>query len=235
MVLTNKTPATKVQAIFNNIAGNYDAMNNVISLGLHNHWRTVTNRALQLTAGDQILDVCCGTGVWSFGLAQYVGPSGLITGLDFSEAMLQIATEKKDAAGLTNVRFEQGDAQHLPFPDNHFDRVTIGFGLRNVPDADQVLREMFRVVKPGGIVACLETSKPQNKFVRMGWELYVGKLMPLLGGLVHHYKEYNYLQSSTHGFLSPQALAEKFWQAGFKQVHYQTFLFGTAAAHFGTK
>lgn len=235
MALTNKTPSTKVQHVFDNIADHYDSMNNVISLGLHNHWRQQVDANLALQKGDQVLDLCCGTGVWTFILADLVGPTGNVVGLDFSTGMLEVAEHKQAQENIKNIQFLQGDAQELPFAANTFDKVTIGFGLRNVPDASRVLEEMYRVVKPGGQVVCLETSQPQQPVIRLGWELYFGKLLPLVGGLIHRYDEYNYLQSSTHKFVSPEILEALFIQAGFKAVHYDTFVAGAAAAHYGQK
>jgi demethylmenaquinone methyltransferase/2-methoxy-6-polyprenyl-1,4-benzoquinol methylase len=233
--LTNQTPSQTVQHIFDNIAGNYDVMNNVISLGFHKRWRRVVNAKLALQPGDHILDVCCGTGVWTFSLGQAVGASGQVTGLDFSTGMLRIAEDHLKTYQGDNINFIQGDAQKLPFADNSFDRVVIGFGLRNVPDANKVLAEMYRVLKPGGQAACLETSQPTNLIMHAGWELYFGKVLPLLGGAIHHYHEYNYLQQSTHHFVSAEVLKSLFLRAGFDDVSYDQFVAGSAAVHYGTK
>lgn len=235
MALTNKTPSTTVQHVFDNIADHYDTMNNVISLGLHNRWRKHVDAMLAIQNGDRVLDLCCGTGVWTFILSEFAGTNGQVTGLDFSAGMLKIANQKRLENGYDNVDFVQGDAQQLPFADATFDEVVIGFGLRNVPDATRVLKEMYRVVKPGGRVVCLETAKPQKPLVHLGWELYFGKILPLLGGVIHRYDEYNYLQRSTHKFVSPEILAALFMQAGFKNVQYETFCAGAAAAHYGQK
>ncbi|MFC6259326.1 demethylmenaquinone methyltransferase [Levilactobacillus fujinensis] len=237
MALTNHTSEDKVQQIFDHIAPQYDQMNSVISLGTHRIWRKNVMQAMTINPGDFALDLCCGTGDWTLALANAVGPAGHVVGLDFSEVMLTQATAKVRAAKREDrITLRQGDAMQLPYPDNSFNVVTIGFGLRNVPDANQVLREMTRVVKPGGQVVCLETSQPTNPIVHAGWQLYFGHLVPLMGRVVaHHYQAYNYLQQSTHHFVSVDELAAMFREAGLVKVHYTPFNLGAAAVHFGTK
>lgn len=151
MSLTNHTPEHQVQQLFNQIAPQYDRMNSLISLGTHHHWRHQVMTSMTIHPGDFALDVCCGTGDWTLALAQAVGPAGQVVGLDFSDQMLALADRKVRTAGFANrITLKQGDAMQLPYPDNAFNVVTIGFGLRNVPDANQVLSELTRVVKPGG-------------------------------------------------------------------------------------
>ncbi|MFC6274478.1 demethylmenaquinone methyltransferase [Levilactobacillus tangyuanensis] len=237
MSLTNRTPEHQVQQLFNQIAPQYDQMNSLISLGTHRHWRHQVMTTMTIHSGDFALDVCCGTGDWTLALAEAVGPAGHVVGLDFSDQMLWLADRKVRTAGLANrITLKQGDAMTLPYPDNHFNVVTIGFGLRNVPDANQVLRELARVVKPGGQVVCLETSQPTNPVIHAGWQLYFGQLVPLMGRVVaHQYRAYNYLQRSTHQFVDVQTLAKMFQAAGLAHVHYRPFNLGAAAVHFGTK
>ncbi|WP_407889833.1 demethylmenaquinone methyltransferase [Levilactobacillus sp. N40-8-2] len=237
MALTNQTPEQSVQAIFDKIAPQYDQMNSVISLGTHRVWRKRVMAMMAVHPGDFALDLCCGTGDWTLALAKAVGPAGRVVGLDFSPVMLQEATVKIRAVKLTDrITLRQGDAMHLPYPDNSFNVVTIGFGLRNVPDANQVLREMARVVKPGGQVVCLETSQPTNPVIHVGWQIYFGHLVPLMGSVVaHHYQAYNYLQRSTHDFVSVDQLATMFTAAGLTRVSYDQFNLGAAAVHFGYK
>lgn len=236
MTLTNQTSEDTVQTIFDHIAPQYDQMNGLISLGTHRIWRKRVMDLMTVRPGDFALDLCCGTGDWTLALAQAVGPGGQVVGLDFSSVMLQEATHKVRSARMQDrVTLRQGDAMHLPYPDNSFNVVTIGFGLRNVPDANQVLREMARVVKPGGQVVCLETSQPDNRLVHAGWQLYFGHVVPMMGRLVHHYQAYNYLQSSTHRFVSVAELVTMFEAAGLTQVHYERFNLGAAAVHLGTK
>ncbi|PTM24089.1 bifunctional demethylmenaquinone methyltransferase/2-methoxy-6-polyprenyl-1,4-benzoquinol methylase [Lactobacillus sp. PFC-70] len=237
MSLTNRTPEKTVAQLFDHIAPQYDQMNRLISLGTHQLWRHRVMDAMQVSPGSFALDLCCGTGDWTIALAQAAGPAGHVVGLDLSREMLAVADQKVRAAHLQGqIALHQGDAMHLNYPDNTFDVVTIGFGLRNVPDAQQVLSEMVRVVKPGGQVVCLETSQPTNPVVHAGWQLYFGHLVPLMGRVVaHHYQAYNYLQRTTHQFVSAEQLAAMFTAAGLTAVHFERFNLGAAAAHFGRK
>lgn len=237
MTLTNRTPEHTVAQLFDHIAPQYDRMNSVISLGTHRLWRRQVMDQMTVRPGDFALDLCCGTGDWTLALAQAVGPAGEVVGLDLSHEMLAVAQQKVRAAHLqSQITLKQGDAMHLPYPDNTFNVVTIGFGLRNVPDAQQVLSEMTRVVKPGGQVVCLETSQPTNPVVHAGWQLYFGHVVPLMGRVVaHHYRAYDYLQRTTHQFVSAEQLAVMFTAAGLHHVHYRCFNLGAAAVHFGTK
>lgn len=150
----------RVHHVFEKISENYDKMNSVISFQQHIRWRKDTMRRMNVKLGSKALDVCCGTADWTIALAEAVGPNGEVTGLDFSKNMLKVGEEKVKRLGLKQVNLIHGNAMELPFPDNSFDYVTIGFGLRNVPDYLQVLKEMHRVVRPGGIAVCLETSQP---------------------------------------------------------------------------
>src|SRR5699024_6825039 len=126
----------------------------------HKRWRKDVMKKMQVQAGSSILDVCTGTGDWALALVDATGEKGQVTGLDFSENMLQVAKEKSEDIDQERLTFIHGNAMELPFADESFDYVTIGFGLRNVPNYDQVIREMYRVVKPDGKVVCLETSQP---------------------------------------------------------------------------
>lgn len=229
--------ATQVHHLFQTIAGNYDQMNNVISLGTHQSWRTKATSFMNLRPNYHVLDLCCGTGDWTIKLGQSLGRHGSVTGLDFSENMLNIARKKISQHDFkSSVKLMQGDAMHLPFADNQFDAVSIGFGLRNVSDRMQTLNEIYRVLKPGGQLTCLETSQPTTPVIRQGWELYFGHLVPLLGKvLVDEESEYTYLTQSTNTFVTPRQLASMFHKAGFKAVSYQKLLFGSATIHIGTK
>lgn len=236
MARTNKTSEAKVQALFDRISDTYDTTNSAISLGMHKRWRKKTMARLPLSSGQQVLDLCCGTGDWTIDLAKTVGTTGKSVGLDFSKNMLEIAKEKIEQAGVSKqTTLLQGDAMALPFEDNTFDLVTIGFGLRNVPDASHVLKEMHRVVKPGGMVACLETSQPENRLIYPFWYLYF-KLVPTIAKLKHNdRKDYIYLQQTTQKFVAAKQLKQMFQKAGLENASYTTFMFGACALHTGYK
>ncbi|GAA3021329.1 demethylmenaquinone methyltransferase [Tetragenococcus solitarius] len=236
MARTNKTSEAKVQALFDRISETYDTTNSAISLGMHKRWRKKTMEKLPLTTGQKALDLCCGTGDWTIDLAKVVGSAGKAVGLDFSKNMLEIAKKKVEQAGVRQqTTLLQGDAMSLPFADNSFDLVTIGFGLRNVPDASHVLKEMKRVVKPEGMVACLETSQPENKIIYPFWSLYF-KLVPSIAKLKHNNrKDYVYLQQTTQKFVNAKELKQMFESVGLVNVSYTTFMFGACALHMGYK
>ncbi|WP_283679111.1 demethylmenaquinone methyltransferase [Lentilactobacillus sp. Marseille-Q4993] len=234
MGLTNKTPERVVNRLFDDIADHYDEMNDVMTFKTQRNWRRQAMRLLHIETGARVLDVCCGTADWTIALARAVGPTGHVTGLDFSRNMLAIGDKKvTQAKQQKQVSLVEGDAMHLPFADNTFEAATIGFGLRNVPDANQVLREMVRVVKPGGLVASLETSIPENVIIKIGWRAYF-KLVPYIAKLrVHNFDQYNYLQTTAKQFVSATKLQQMFETAGVSNVAIKRFMFGAAALHYG--
>lgn len=206
----------KVHNVFEKIYGNYDKMNSVISFQQHKLWRKDTMKRMNVPKGAACLDVCCGTADWTISLAEQVESNGKVVGLDFSENMLSIGKQK--TAEYDNIELIHGNAMELPFPDNQFDFVTIGFGLRNVPDYLTVLKEMRRVVKPGGLVVCLETSQPTMPIFRQGYYFYFRYIMPVFGKLfAKSYKEYSWLQESARDFPGMKELAEMFQEAGLKK------------------
>ena len=226
----------RVHDVFEKIYKRYDVMNSVISFQRHKAWRQYTMQVMDVKQGAAALDVCCGTCDWTIALARAVGKDGKVYGLDFSQNMLSIGDEKIKALNLEQVKLVHGNAMQLPFEDNTFDYVTIGFGLRNVPDYLQVLREMTRVVRPGGKVVCLETSQPTIFGVRQLYVLYFRYIMPILGKmLAKSYKEYSWLQESASTFPGMQELARMFEQAGLEKVQVKPFTFGVAAMHVGYK
>lgn len=224
----------KVHSVFESISTDYDKMNSVISFNLHKKWRADIMKRMNVKSGTKALDVCCGTADWTISLAQTIGIEGDVTGLDFSEAMLSSAAPKTDK--YSNISLIQGNAMDLPFEDNTFDYVTIGFGLRNVPNYETALREMYRVVKPGGIVACLETSQSEIPGYRQLFRLYFNYIMPIFGKLfAKSYKEYSWLQESADEFPGREELAQLFKSAGFTQVDYRPYSGGVAAGHIAIK
>ncbi len=221
--------AQAVSGMFNRIASTYDVLNDVMTLGLHRHWKVQAVQKLQLTSGQSVLDVCTGTGDFARNLIPLVGEQGQITGVDFSSEMLAIA--EKRFGYLANVCFEQGDALALPFEDNRFDGAIIGFGLRNVESIPRCISEMARVVKPGGWVVNLDTS-PKTKIPGF-WPLF-SMVMPVIGHLVSNdAKAYRYLGQSTLDFPPPEIIAETFFKAGLTQVKVSSMAFGTVAIQAG--
>jgi demethylmenaquinone methyltransferase / 2-methoxy-6-polyprenyl-1,4-benzoquinol methylase len=226
----------RVHNVFEKISDNYDKMNSVISFQQHIKWRKDTMRRMDVQPGSRALDVCCGTADWTIALAEAVGPTGKVTGLDFSQNMLNVGIEKVKELGLDQVTLIHGNAMELPFPDNSFDYVTIGFGLRNVPDYLQVLKEMHRVLKPGGIAVCLETSQPILIGYKQLYYFYFRFIMPLFGKmLAKSYREYAWLHESARDFPGMRELARLFETAGFKEVKYKPYSGGAAAVHIGKK
>lgn len=223
-----------VHEVFEKISGNYDQMNSVISFQQHSKWRKDTMEKMDVQPGTAALDVCCGTGDWTIALADAVGPGGSVTGLDFSQNMLDVGIEKTKS--YPQVEMIRGNAMELPFPDDSFHYVTIGFGLRNVPDYEKVLSEMYRVLKPGGVIACLETSQPNNMLFKPAFRFYFRFIMPTFGRLfAKSYKEYSWLQESAKDFPGMKELAKLFDRIGFKDVKYKPYTGGAAALHLGTK
>jgi len=231
-----RSDKSHVHAVFESIAPKYDMMNDIISFRRHKAWRRFTMRKMDVKPGDTALDVCCGTCDWTIDLARANGGARTV-GLDFSRNMLDIGQAKVDKLGLgSSIELVQGNAMELPFPDDSFDFITIGFGLRNVPDIDRVLREMKRVVKPGGKVVCLEVSKPMWQPFKWLFNFYFQRLMPLMGKwLVKRYEQYRWLPESLVNFPDLQALAEMFRSAGMRNVRAYPLTGGVAALHIGTK
>ncbi|AJI23015.1 demethylmenaquinone methyltransferase [Priestia megaterium] len=226
----------RVHGVFEKIYKNYDQMNSVISFQRHKAWRKDTMKRMNVQKGTKALDVCCGTADWTLAMAEAVGETGEAVGLDFSQNMLKIGEEKVKNSPFSNITLLHGNAMELPFEDNSFDYVTIGFGLRNVPDYLQVLKEMQRVVKPGGKVVCLETSQPTMVGYRQMYLLYFKYIMPALGKMVaKSYDEYSWLQESARDFPGQKQLADMFREAGLTDVEVKSYTGGVAAMHLGYK
>lgn len=226
----------RVHQVFETISEKYDTMNAVISFNLHKSWRKHTVERMNIRPGAKVLDVCCGTADWTIMLAQAVGENGYVHGLDFSENMLEVGRNKIEKHRLENISIVHGNAMDIPFENNQFDYVTIGFGLRNVPDYLQVLNEMKRVVKPDGIVVCLETSQPTFPIYKQLYSFYFHYVMPRLGKwLANSYNEYSWLKESAKDFPGSDELALLFQKAGFVNIQVKKFAGGVAAMHLGYK
>jgi len=225
-----------VHSVFESIAPKYDLMNNIISFRRHKYWRKFTMAQLGVQQGQTAIDLCCGTCDWTISLAE-ASQFGKIVGLDFSQNMLDYGALKIARKQLKpQISLVRGNAMQLPFETDTFDYATIGFALRNVPDLVQVLREMQRVVKPGGKVVSLELSKPTWQPFKALYYLYFQKILPLLGKLiVRKYDQYKWLPESLIRFPDHQQLATIFRETGLADVKAYPLTGGVAALHIGTK
>lgn len=227
--------AGQVNRMFDRIAGHYDAMNSVMSAGLHHRWRRRTADRAELARGGSALDVCCGTGDLALELARRVGPSGEVIGCDFSEPMLDLARAKATARGAPGVRFDYADALRLPYEDESFDAVTVGFGVRNLADLDRGLAEMTRVLRPGGRLAILEITQPRRPPLSIFYSLWFDRVVPLLGGLAGDRDAYTYLPESVRSFPSPRELAARMEAAGLGPIRVTVLAGGIIAIHSGAR
>src|SRR6476659_6884950 len=227
--------AGQVNRMFDRVASRYDALNSVMTAGMHHRWRERAAQRAGLGPGDAALDVCCGTGDLAFELADRVSPGGSVVGCDFSEPMLDLAREKAAARGAAGVRFEWADALALPYDSERFDAVTVGFGLRNFADRDRGLREMARVLKPGGRAVILEITTPTRPPLSLFYSLWFDRIVPLLGALSSNPEAYSYLPESVRSCPSPRGLAEKMDAAGFERIRYTVLAGGIIAIHSGVR
>ncbi|MEV7796654.1 ubiquinone/menaquinone biosynthesis methyltransferase [Streptomyces sp. NPDC087512] len=222
---------SEVHGIFEKIAGYYDRMNFVMTLGRHEKWCREVAERVAPPANGQVLDLATGTGAIALKAAGMY-PAVTVTGADFSEEMLRRAETKP---GADSVRWLQADATRLPFEDESFDGITEGYLLRNIDDLDQSLREQYRVLKPGGRIVILETCPPSG-LVKPVVTLGVRVLVPLLGQVVARDRSsYTYLESSTLAFQSPQHVAGVLNGLGFQDIGWRKKFFGTNVILWATK
>jgi demethylmenaquinone methyltransferase/2-methoxy-6-polyprenyl-1,4-benzoquinol methylase len=234
--MESKTKEEFVHSVFESIAPKYDLMNNILSFRTHKAWRRFTMKKMNVQPGQTAIDICCGTCDWTISLAEASG-SGAIVGLDFSQNMLEQGDVKIKELGLDKqIELIHGNAMSLPYEDNTFDYATIGLALRNVPDLEQVIREMQRVVKPGGMVVSLELSKPTWEPFKSVYYFYFRRVLPLLGKLIaKRYEQYKWLPESLVNFPDHQQLAAIFTKQGLQQVKAYPLTGGIAALHIGIK
>jgi demethylmenaquinone methyltransferase / 2-methoxy-6-polyprenyl-1,4-benzoquinol methylase len=231
-----------VRALFDQIAENYDAMNQVMSAGQWSRWHKQFVAMTEFAPGGRILDVACGTGDLSMLDAAQVMPGGSVVGIDISEGMMEVGRKRiaqtpyKDA-----IVMEWGNVMELKYEENSFDGATMGWAMRNVSSIPQTLSEIYRVLKPGSRFVCLEAAKPYSKLVRLGFFLYWKTLLPLIdwavvkAGRQAKVRPYTYLSRSLDNYPFPNELEQMFRDAGFKQVDYKLLMMGTVAIHVGTK
>ncbi|NNJ11459.1 ubiquinone/menaquinone biosynthesis methyltransferase [Chloroflexales bacterium ZM16-3] len=228
--------ATYVERMFARIAPGYDRMNRAMTFGLDQGWRRQMVAMIAPPVGGDALDVGTGTGDFLPELAGWLR-GGRAVGVDFTVPMMA-AGQPKIAALAEGARaaFVGGDALRLPFPDQSFDAITTGFMLRNVTDIGQALGEMYRVARPGAMMACLEVARPRSAVLRLGHRIYFEGVVPWIGQLLGgDRRAYTYLPQSARNFPPPERLAELMRAAGWSYVSYQLVGLGAAAIHTGAK
>ncbi len=224
-----------VQTMFSAIARRYDAANSVLSLGIHHRWRRQTVHLSQVRPGMEVLDCATGTGDLAFAYKRAVGRTGVVTGTDLNADMLAVAIQKS-AQRRTKVQFLQADAQHLPFPSNRFDVTSIAFGIRNVDDPVQALREMLRVTRPDGRVVVLEFGQPRGIWGSI-YRMYSRIIVPTIGKLITGYKApYQYLPATASVFPAGTAFLELMNKAGgFRSCTMKPLNGGIAYVYVGVR
>ena len=226
----------KVKQVFDSVATNYDMMNDLMSMGVHRLWKRFMLSQTGLKMGMKALDVAGGTGDIAALLREQVGESGLVVMTDINPSMLKEGRSRLlDKGKLKNIQVMQCDAEQLPFDDDHFDCVTIAFGLRNVTVKENALKSMFRVLKPGGKLLILEFSKP-NEMLSPAYDIYSFNILPALGEWVANDREsYQYLAESIRVHPDQEKLEQMILSAGFDRAEYRNLTGGIVALHIGYK
>ncbi|MDR3478187.1 MAG: bifunctional demethylmenaquinone methyltransferase/2-methoxy-6-polyprenyl-1,4-benzoquinol methylase UbiE [Gammaproteobacteria bacterium] len=227
----------RVEEVFHSVANKYDLMNDLMSIGMHRLWKRFTIGQANVRPGNCVLDIAGGTGDLAKAFAKQVGKQGLVVLADINDKMLIQGRERLLNAGVVgNVTYVQADAESLPFPDNHFDCITIAFGLRNVTDKDAALRSMLRVLKPGGKALILEFSKPVIPLLNTIYDKYSFNVIPKLGEWIcGDAASYQYLVESIRMHPNQETLKSMMVQAGFEDVVYHNLTGGIVALHKGFK
>lgn len=238
--LKTYTADQKVDAViahFDRVAEKYDFMNSLLSFGIQHAWKRAAVRMLGIKSGDQVLDVCGGTGDLAILTAQRAGAAGRVTIYDINRAMMTAGRPKLIKKGVgQRIRLVQGDAERIAFPDHSFDVAMVGFGIRNLTRLQTGFKEMHRVLRPGGRLLCLEFSRPLNPVFRWLYDFYSFNIMPLLGQLlVGSAESYACLPETIRMFPLPNELCDILTTIGFHQTRYQLMTNGIAAAHVAVK
>ncbi len=220
----------EVRGMFSTIAPSYDRANALMSFNLHQHWRKFAASKLGISRGDTVLDLCTGTGDFLPIHRSLVGSEGVLIGIDFCAPMLEKAVEKDNQATLT-----LGDACSIPLQDQSVDAVSVGWGIRNVPDVDLAHREVFRVLKAGKRFVSVDCAEPTSAVVRAATNLLRTPMLGFLGTLIGSKDAYQYLSESTARFKSREDLAASMRSAGFVDVHYKDLMLSNICVHWGTK
>jgi demethylmenaquinone methyltransferase/2-methoxy-6-polyprenyl-1,4-benzoquinol methylase len=228
--------AGHVAEVFHSVAGNYDLMNDLMSLGIHRFWKFFTIHSSGVRRGAKVLDIAGGTGDLTRKFARMVGETGHVVLADINGSMLNVGRDRLTDDGIVgNIDYVQANAECLPFPDNSFDCITIAFGLRNVTDKDKALASMYRVLKPGGQLLVLEFSKPADWLAPI-YDTYSFKLLPRLGKLFAGDEDsYRYLAESIRMHPDQESLKVMMVDAGFERCDYHNMTAGIVALHRGYK
>jgi len=226
-----------VAEVFHSVAAKYDVMNDVLSMGIHRIWKRFTIDCSGIRHGQKVLDLAGGTGDLTAKFSRIVGTEGHVVLADINDSMLKVGRSKLRDLGIEgNVEYVQANAEELPFPDNHFDLVTIAFGLRNVTDKDKALASIYRVLKPGGRLLVLEFSKPLYKPVSKFYDFYSFNILPKLGKLIANDSEsYQYLAESIRMHPDQDTLKEMMENVGFEGAEFFNLSAGIVALHRGYK
>ncbi len=226
--------ANLVANVFHSVAKNYDIMNDVMSMGLHRIWKKFTFFTAEIKAGAKILDIAGGTGDMTLGFKKIVGESGEVWHTDINSSMLKEGRNRLINKGIITPQC-LCDAEKLPFNDNYFDGVCVSFGLRNMTHKEEALKEMYRVLKPSGILFILEFSKVSKPLSKL-YDFYSFKMLPLMGKFIANDEEsYRYLAESIRMHPDQETLKQMMLDAGFAKVKYNNLTFGVTALHKGYK
>ena len=221
-----------VKGVFDSVAGKYDLMNDVMSLGVHRLWKNYTIASSNVSNGDQVLDIAGGTGDLTIKYRKKVGPTGKVILSDINNSMLYEGRKNLLNHGVIDVDFVQANAESLPFKDNTFDCVSIAFGLRNVTDKDAALRQMCRVLKKGGTLLILEFSKVENQMLEKAYDFYSFNLIPKFGDFFANDEDsYQYLAESIRKHPNQETLKTMVLDAGFEFCEYHNLTGGIVALH----
>lgn len=225
----------QVERMFDHIAPAYDRLNHLMSLGIDRSWRRTALKWLRPHRPQQMMDVATGTGDFALLACRMLRPQSLV-GTDISEGMMQVARHKAREAGLDDrIRFRREDCEALTFSDASFDAVTVAFGIRNFEHLDRGLREMCRVLRPGGHLVILELSTPDRFPMKQLYRIY-SRLIPLMGRLVSHDRSaYTYLPQSIRAFPQGEVMSESIRRAGFSDVRFRRLTFGVCTLYMATK
>lgn len=223
----------QVEHMFDNIAHSYDLLNHLLSFGIDKKWRRAALEALEPHAPQQMLDMATGTGDFALEAMRIIQPKELL-GADLSEGMLNVARRK--AKGIRGLRFEKHDCMQLQLPDNRFDAATVAYGVRNFPDLERGLKELLRVLRPGGHLVIIELTSPKSFPMKQLFWLYSHIVMPLVGKIISHdTKAYSYLPATMEAFPQGEVMQGILQKVGYDHVSFKRFTFGLSTLYIATK